>query len=382
LSADAPARWRQIAAPLALAILGATIYVAARATRDLSDFAVYHTAAVRGAAAAPLYRPDDGHFQFKYLPAFAVALAPLAPVPVEIVKAGWFGLMFAALVLFLRQSLHALPAPRTPRQQLTWLVLLVMAKFYLRELTLGQTNVLLGALAVTTLVAAAGRRPVAAGAAAGAAVFVKPYAVLLLPWLAVAAGLTALLAAAGVLAAGLTLPAAVYGWGGNLDLLAGWYRTVTDTTAPNLLLPENVSFASAWAKWAGPGPLAGLLAALTGVAGLALAMAIWARRRTVAEPAYLEVSVLLLLVPLLSPQGWDYVLLLGTPAVALLLDRWRETPFGWRAAIGVVLVLMSLPLRDLLGLAVYRHAMATGFLTAGALVLLVATARLRFRGLA
>jgi hypothetical protein len=53
-----------------------------------------------------------------------------------------------------------------------------------------------------------------------------------------------------------------------------------------------------------------------------------ARRRTVREPAYLEFGLLMLLIPLLSPQGWDYVLLVATPAVMILVDRWRETGIG------------------------------------------------------
>ena len=42
------------------------------------DFEVYRTAAARALDAEPLYRADDGHYQFKYLPAFALAMAPFA----------------------------------------------------------------------------------------------------------------------------------------------------------------------------------------------------------------------------------------------------------------------------------------------------------------
>ena len=49
-----------------------------------------------------------------------------------------------------------------------------------------------------------------------------------------------------------------------------------------------------------------------------------------AAPEYLECALLMLLIPLVSPQGWDYVLLLATPAVVCLVDRWREFPTIWR----------------------------------------------------
>ena len=100
----------------------------------------------------------------------------------------------------------------------------------------------------------------------GLAVFVKPYALILVPWLLVTQGWRAAAMAASVVAAGLLLPAVVYGWSGNLDLLRGWLRTVTDSTMPNLLGNDNVSIAAMWAKWLGPGSLATGLALVTVVA--------------------------------------------------------------------------------------------------------------------
>ncbi len=133
-------------------------------------------------------------------------------------------------------------------------------------------------------------------------------------------GLPSLAGAGLVLLAGLAAPALAYGWSGNLDLLAGWFRTVTSTTPENLLHSENISFATMWAKWIGPGAAASALALGTGIASLLLAVGIWLRRRGVREPNYLEMSLLMLLIPLLSPQGWDYVLILGAPAIVLLVD--------------------------------------------------------------
>ena len=45
-------------------------------------------------------------------------------------------------------------------------------------------------------------------------------------------------------------------------------------------------------------------------------------------PDTLEASLLLLLIPLLSPQGWDYVFLIGTPAVMLLINELPSLPRG------------------------------------------------------
>ncbi len=58
-----------------LIVVGA--YALVRAKRsELVDFVVPHTAAVRFVAHEPLYRPDDGHYQYKYFPAFAALMVP------------------------------------------------------------------------------------------------------------------------------------------------------------------------------------------------------------------------------------------------------------------------------------------------------------------
>ena len=107
------------------------------------------------------------------------------------------------------------------------LTVLLMAKFYLHELTLGQTNILLGTLLVAALLAVQIDHPLVAAGLIGAAAFVKPYALVLLPWLAFSYGAATIGVGLAVLGVGLLLPALVYGWSGNLQLLVGWYQTVT-----------------------------------------------------------------------------------------------------------------------------------------------------------
>ena len=96
---------------------------------------------------------------------------------------------------------------------------------------------------------------------------------------------------------------------------------------------ENVSFASMWARWLQPGPLASRLALASSIAAVGAGLAVIWRRKPVAEPNYLEGAYFFVLIPLLSPQGWDYVMLLALPAYMCLVDRWRDTLAGggpWR----------------------------------------------------
>ena len=102
---------------------------------------------------------------------------------------------------------------------------------------------------------------------------------------------------------GLAVPMVLYGWQGNLDLLVAWSRTVFDSTAPNLLDTDNISLAAMWAKWLGVGPIATALAITTSAALVGLFLAMLQRRRRLATADYVDLAFLMLVVPLLSPQG-------------------------------------------------------------------------------
>jgi len=69
-----------------LVVLAAVSLVAlftTRVSRKMPDFQVYWTAGARALAAQPLYRADDGHYQFKYLPAFALAMVPFGDLDAD-----------------------------------------------------------------------------------------------------------------------------------------------------------------------------------------------------------------------------------------------------------------------------------------------------------
>ena len=85
-----------------LALVSLVAAFSTRVSRKMPDFEVYHTAGARALAAQPLYRAEDGHFQFKYLPAFAVFASPLAKVPLAAAKGAWFTI--SAVLMLARPS--------------------------------------------------------------------------------------------------------------------------------------------------------------------------------------------------------------------------------------------------------------------------------------
>jgi hypothetical protein len=371
----------RLAAALALTLLAIVVYTS-RIRHEMADFVNWRRAAVRSVHAEPLYRPEDGHYLFKYFPAFALMMAPFAVIDTETGKVLWFAISVGLLALLLRWSIAALPERRLTRGILLGFAIVVMGKFYAHELVLGQVNLLLGALLLMSLLFIQIGRPLIAGGLVGAAVFIKPYALILVPWLFVTQGWAATAMAAGIVAVGLLSPAAVYGWSGNVDLLRGWLQTVTDSTLPNLLGNDNVSIAAMWAKWLGPGRAASILAWLSIAGTLVMAMVTWWRRQSVPAPEYLECALLMLLIPVISPQGWDYVLLLGTPAVICLVDRGRELARRWQWGLGVALTLMGLTIFDVMGRALYGRFMALSVITVCALAVAAGLVHVRWRGLA
>ena len=161
-------------------------------------------------------------------------------------EGAWFGLSVGLLAALLRWSIWAIPGAGAPPTLLIVLTVVVMAKFYGHELTLGQSNILLGTVLVAALVAVEAGVPLLAAALFGLAVFVKPYAVILLPWVLESCGFAATLVSAAAVLAGLLVPAIAYGWQGNIDLLTAWWATVTGSTASTLVGGDSVS----WPRWA------------------------------------------------------------------------------------------------------------------------------------
>jgi hypothetical protein len=377
-------RLRAFVWPVILTLLGATIYGIARFPRgrQFVDFEVYSRAGGRLSAAEPLYRADDGHFQFKYLPAFAFAAVPFSKIDQNAAKAAWFTLTFGLIAAFVRRSVRALPDRRMREGSLGWLTTLFLGRFFVAELSLGQANVLFGVLLILALTNVQTRRVGRAGILVAVATFIKPYGVLFFPWLAVVGGLTAAVTSTAALLLGLALPATLYGWQGNLGLLGDWYRTVTDTTPENLMFGQNISVTAMWTKWLGLGSPAVALGAATGLALIAVVVWVWSRRARVPAPDYLEFAMIFLLIPLLSPQGWDYMLLLGTPAVACLLDRFRELSRPWRIVTGAALLVVGFTIFDLVGRTANDFVAHRALISVGAIVFVVSLAHLRSRLLA
>ena len=355
-----------------------------KAAPKMPDFAVYWQAASRAAHAEPLYRTTDGHFQFKYLPAFAVLAIPIGLLPLGDRPRPSGSRCSVALLVALDQDgghapgraaqAHSLARHRHRRS--------ASAKFYAHELVLGQVNILFAVVATGALLAIKVQREVLAGALVVLAIVIKPYAVLFLPWLVARRRLPSIAAACIGLVVVLLLPAALYGWNGNLSLHHEWWRTVTETTAPNLSVYDNVSLAAMYYRWVGPGLLSARLAYGSAIVLLGVAALVFFKRRGLPFPEGIEGAVLLTLMPLLSPQGWDYVFLIATPAIVFLANYEDLLPRPMRYLTIAAVVIIGFSLFDLMGRTLYYAFMRLSIISLCFFVVIAALATLRVRKIA
>jgi hypothetical protein len=137
-----------------------------------------------------------------------------------------------------------------------------------------------------------------------------------------------------------------------------------------------------WAKWIGAGAAAAALTAVTSLIILAAASVVVLKRGTVPFPEGLEGALLLTCIPLLSPQGWDYVFLVSTPAVLFIVNYEDRLPRLMRMAALVALAAIGLSLYDVMGRAAYGTFMALSIVTVCYLIVTSALCTLRLRQIA
>lgn len=379
LRAATPVRSALLAGALLLLI--ATAFLP-KVLEEMPDFEVYWRAGTRVLAAEPLYRAEDGHFQHKYWPVFGVLMTPLALLPIKAAKVVWFYGSVAALVALVAMSFRLLPHRKPPPLALVLVPTIAMLKFFAHELNLGQCNALMALSVMTGFGFLRSDRTVLAGVSFALSVAIKPYSVVFLPYLLLKRHLMALGVFLAFVLVSLVLPAAIYGIKGNAAQIDGWIRTIAESTLPNLLNQDNVSIWAMYGKWLGAGSLAfGLALGTIALVGIGFLVLLW-KGSGVTGGEHLEMAMLLVLLPLLSPQGWDYTLLMAAPAVMVLVNEFQDLPVSVRVAGSTAVAVMALAVFDLMGRRAYAAFMSVSPITVCALVLLASMAYIRLHRLA
>ncbi|MFQ5721116.1 MAG: glycosyltransferase family 87 protein, partial [Candidatus Aminicenantales bacterium] len=115
-----------------------------RVKDEMVDFEVNYRAGHRIWLGETLYRAEDGHYQFKYSPFSALLYLPLSFLPLSLAKGIWYFLIILSYV-FIFYLTKILLGVKKNFYLYTFLTFLILSKFILREIQLGQIN------AVTTM---------------------------------------------------------------------------------------------------------------------------------------------------------------------------------------------------------------------------------------
>jgi len=358
----------------ALPILAVVLFLAvlivgyfASIGRDSTDFGVCYKAGQRIGVGEELYRPSDGHLQYKYAPVAADFYLLFALFPWGTAKVLWYILSLAALAATGWLTSKLIPEPKKKAGMALGIGLLVMLKFLGRELQLGQVNILIILMLTAMSVLFTAKKDFWAGAIWGVSFLFKPYALVFLPYFALKGRIKVLLGGLAAVAAGLILPAINYGFRGNWEVLKAWKSTLSQSTPGLLTVGDNASlFAFVLKVFRGQwSPVVIAILALS-TAAIALGLLYMMFKKKDVDPRTSEITelaFLFVLIPLFSPLGWYYNYLYGFLAIVIMIFRLGEFPAGLKWTAIVNLCIIGGTLREILGKTLFRfythHSLAT-----------------------
>ncbi len=352
---------------------------------EMHDFEVNYNAGKRLRWAETLYRFNDGHYMFKYLPSSAFLYLPLSYLPLDVAKAIWYYFVLFAFVIILYLSYRLLSNGKKSRYILI-LPPLILVKFYLRELKLGQINALVTVvllLMIWNLLSDTkkgySKKEFLAGFLWGLGIAMKPYAVIFFPYLLIKRRWRALLSGILVLGGAILSPAIFYGLQGNFIVLKEWYSTLSKSTPGQLATADNVSIIALFTKWTGNTGLSMILSTVVISLLAILILVLILKGSDMSRASVLECSLCLLLIPLLSPLGWDYTLLMSTLAIMIIIQKFFSFAKFWRVVLIINFTLIFFLTYDLLGKELYSKIMLWSVTTVNFLIPIGYLAYLRYK---
>lgn len=354
---------------------------------DMIDFEVNYEAGKRIRLAETPYRFEDGHYMFKYLPSSAILYVPLSYFPLDVAKGVWyFFIIFCSLAL-MRLSFSLVPSTGKSK----WLMIispLILSKYFIREIDLGQINTVV-TLILTIMIwyldsqdkNNSQREDVFAGFLWGLAIALKPYALIFLPYFLLKGKWKTLLSGICMLIIAILAPSLYYGLKGNFIVLDEWISTLSQSTPKLLTTWDNISIIAFFNKWTGDPRLSFVLTliSLSCLAVLVLALVLAGKR--VKRALILECSLLLFLIPLVSPLGWDYNLLMSILGIMIIVHYFPHYTKMWSIILICNFLIIFFSVYDVIGKDLYSTFMSFSLTTLIFLVLLGYLAFLRFKKL-
>jgi hypothetical protein len=350
------------------------------------DFEVNYKAGKRFRAGESLYQVEDGHFMFKYLPSSALLYLPLSFLPLNAAKAFWYFLVVLCLCSLVYVSNKILHLKEKKSVYLFIFPPLILGKFFLRELHLGQINALVTVillfmiwLLIPEKKALPSHRETYAGLLWGLATALKPYALIFLPYFLLKKKWKTVLSGLGFLFLTLLVPSVFYGFRGNMNLLKEWISTLSRSTPALLSSQDNISIIALFMRWTYNQNISLLLSGLVISLLAFLVLTVILIGRKIDRASVLECSILLILIPLISPLGWDYTLLMSVLGVTIIILNFFGYSKLWRGVLVLNFFIITFSLYDVMGRDLYAMFMSWSVITINFMILIGYLMYLRFR---
>ncbi|MFC2168989.1 glycosyltransferase family 87 protein [Acidobacteriota bacterium] len=352
---------------------------------EMVDFEVNYKAGKRIGWGETLYRAEDGHYQFKYSPFSAILYWPLSYLPLTLAKAIWYFLILFSVVLIGYSCRRLIGLSKDSSIWISVLPFLILTKYFLRELDLGQINALITLillLMVGYLVSDEREKSrwkeIYAGGMWGFALALKPYALIFLPYFIIKKKWKALTSGLFFLSVALLLPSLFYGFKGNLFVLKEWKRSLSQSTPTLLDTWDNSSIIAFFMKWTGDQKTSLIFAGAVFVALGILCLIVFLKGGKERAPV-LDGALILILIPLISPLGWDYNFLMSVLGIMILLAKFKEFTSFWKAVLIFNFSIITFALYDILGREYYGTFMSLSITTINFLIIIGFLAYLRLR---
>jgi len=388
---------RAVVGVLALAVVVGGLYFARQSGTNpevyRNDFNVYYHAAREVMGGGDPYQHSLGDWTpYIYPPLLAELIVPLALLPLPVAAYLWFLINATSIVAAAWMSARLANGNKEPhspttawRAALTGCAVVLVLRFVLDSLNLGQVNGVVAALAVAHVYLYARDRKALSAIALVVAVSIKLTPALLLLYHIAKLRLKFAIGCAALLVAVTALSFVPFGPRGTDTFQTFWSRTVKNEQGYDFAYSGNQSLRGAIARLAGqpnestashegeshrPGDAATLLISI-----VVLALAVFAAVRSRSELA--AAAPFFCCLVLLSPLSWKahYVILI-LPAAHLLFKA--KTSGKARNLIDVTLaavfVLFNLTSPHVIGLAAAEWSDAHSLIFAGALLIFIACA--------
>lgn len=357
-----------------------------RVKNDMIDFEVNYEAGKRLRLAETPYRFEDGHYMFKYLPSSAFLYLPLSYLPLDMAKGIWYFLTILCSLALIRLSFSFVPSATEKSKWLMVVPPLILIKYFVREIDLGQINTLVTLILLIMIwylnrqrKDKSNKEDIYSGFLWGLAIALKPYALIFFPYFLLKGKWRTLLSGMGMLIIALFIPSLYYGFKGNFIVLEEWVSTLSQSTPTLLATWDNISIIGLFNKWTGDPKLSLVLsiAVLAILAFLILILMILGKRQK--RAIVLEGSLLLILIPLASPLGWDYNLLMSILGIMIIVHNYPHYSKIWRIVLVCDFLIIFFSVYDIIGKDLYSTFMSLSFTTLNFLLLIGYLAFLRFK---